>query len=338
MSELQKELADLIGGVAAQQTAPIDGDVTPLWETVCDLGLAAVGLSEEAGGSGGDFTDLLTVITELAYAGIATPIPEASTAAAVLQQPPTATGFATVAVAPTAAILDGQQLTGEIPNVGYGALAARLVVVFGDVHRVVVVDGNAAGRSGEHDADLAGRPTSTLRFRGTPVHQLPPSVDAEEVLARLGICRTAEIVGHARAGYDLTRGYVRQRVQFGAPLVDVPAVAAGLARMSIHIRQGQATLHRAAGICSSATADQQAKRWAVAVSRCISAEVATVTAQLAHQLHGAVGVTREYPLHRHTRALWSGRDADEPVRDHSAMLGHAAATSGEDVLWEELTG
>jgi acyl-CoA dehydrogenase len=337
MSELERELADLIAGLATQQSEPIDGELSPLWKTVCDLGLAGVGLSEDAGGSGGDFTDLLTVITELAYAGIPTPIAEASTAAAALQQPPTATGFAIVAVAPTAAVLDGQRLTGEIPDVGYGALAARLVIVLGDVNRVVVVDSNAEGSSHQHVTDLAGRPTSTLRFDHTPIHPLAPSVNTEGVLARIGICRTAEIVGHARAAYDLTRSYVRQREQFGAPLADVPAVAAGLAQMAIQVRQCQSALHRAARIYVSEAADQQAKRRAAAVSRCISAEVATATAQLAHQLHGAVGVTREYPLHRHTRALWSGRDADEPVRNHSAALGHVAVAAGQDVLWEELT-
>jgi acyl-CoA dehydrogenase len=335
MSELQSELADLIAGLSAQQPEPVDGELSRLWETVCDLGLAAVGLSEDAGGSGGDFTDLLTVITELAYTGIGTPIVEASTAAAALQQPPAATGFATVVLATTVATLDGQRLTGEIPDVGYGALAARLVIVLGD--RVFVVDSDAEGSSGEHRADLSGRPTSTLRLDGTPAERLPSTASVEEVVARLDICRSAELLGHARAAYDLTRRYVRQREQFGAPLADVPAVAAGLAQMAIQVRQGRAALSRAVRIYVSETADQQAKLRAAAASRCMSADMSTVTAQLAHQLHGAVGVTREYPLHRHTRALWAGRDADEPVSTRFAALGRVAATAEEHVLWDELT-
>jgi acyl-CoA dehydrogenase len=335
MSELERELVGLIADLATRQPEPIDGQHSPLWGTVCGLGLAAVGLPEDCGGPGGHFTDLLTVITELAYAGIATPIVEAATAAAALQQPPTPTHFATVAVAPTSATLDERRLSGEIANVGYGALAARLVIVLGS--NVLVVDGDAAGSSHEHGVDLAGRPISTLRFDHTPVSSPVPSVDAAQVLARIGICRSAELVGHARAAYDLTRRYVREREQFGAPLADVPAVAAVLAQMAIHVRHGQAALQRAARIHVSDTADPQAQRRAAAVSRCITAEMATSTAQLAHQLHGAIGVTREYPLHRHTRGLWSGRDADEAVGIHTVELGRDALTAGEIVLWDELT-
>jgi acyl-CoA dehydrogenase len=76
---------------------------------------------------------------------------------------------------------------------------------------------------------------------------------------------------------------------------------------------------------------------AVTVARITTAAVATELARLAHQLHGAMGVTREYPLHRYTRRLWAWRDAVASERTWSDQLGRRTAALGEETAWMELT-
>lgn len=75
---------------------------------------------------------------------------------------------------------------------------------------------------------------------------------------------------------------------------------------------------------------------AAASARLAAATMATLVARTAHQLHGAVGVTAEYGLHRCTTKLWAWRDADTPERLVSVELGATARTAPEAVLWDQL--
>jgi len=75
---------------------------------------------------------------------------------------------------------------------------------------------------------------------------------------------------------------------------------------------------------------------AVASARVTAAGTATLVARSAHQLHGAVGVTQEYALHRHTRNLWNWRDADESERAFSGRLGAMALAVDENTLWNQI--
>jgi acyl-CoA dehydrogenase len=55
------------------------------------------------------------------------------------------------------------------------------------------------------------------------------------------------------------------------------------------------------------------------------------------QLHGAVGITREYALHRYTRQLWAQRDADQSEYEWTRRLGAMATAVDEATLWDQLT-
>jgi acyl-CoA dehydrogenase len=57
----------------------------------------------------------------------------------------------------------------------------------------------------------------------------------------------------------------------------------------------------------------------------------------AHQLHGAMGVTREYGLHRHTTMLWAGRDADIKEHRWRSSLGAMTTSVDEGSLWDEIS-
>jgi acyl-CoA dehydrogenase len=117
------------------------------------------------------------------------------------------------------------------------------------------------------------------------------------------------------------------REQFGQPLVRIPAVAASLAMVKASVIQCDAALARASGGALAA----------VAAARIIAGHAATQTARIAHQLHGAVGVTAEYRLHLFTKRLWAWRDAETTEHEWSVLLGELAAAGGEAVFWDELT-
>ena len=74
-----------------------------------------------------------------------------------------------------------------------------------------------------------------------------------------------------------------------------------------------------------------------AAARSLAGTAATEVARGAHQLHGAMGVTREHPLHLATRRLWSWRDEYGTQRSWAAMLGAALTPRGSTGVWTWLT-
>jgi Acyl-CoA dehydrogenase, C-terminal domain len=70
--------------------------------------------------------------------------------------------------------------------------------------------------------------------------------------------------------------------------------------------------------------------YAAAIAFTAAATAATAVARLAHQLHGAIGVTAEYSLHRWTTRIWSARDWPRPQAEWIATLG---CTQTEEQAW-----
>ena len=75
----------------------------------------------------------------------------------------------------------------------------------------------------------------------------------------------------------------------------------------------------------------------MACAKTFAGEAAGVGAGIAHQMHGAMGFSREYALHLRTRRLWSWRDEYGSETEWSTWLGAALALRGADELWAEIT-
>jgi alkylation response protein AidB-like acyl-CoA dehydrogenase len=323
------DLDDLIADIAARHAEPAPGELPGCWQVLVELGLPLVGVAEDQGGSGGSLADLAVLVRALGRHAISTPLIENAVSNWVLAaaRGAAAPGLRTIS-------LDASG------GVAWARHADQLVVYRGDVARVA--DARAPGVAIEPGDNLAGEPWDAVRLDEGTLAVLDSAPPAAQVRARLGLLRAAALSGAVAGAYELTRDHVSTREQFGRPLVRIPAVAANLARVKAALIQCDAALDRAclgraadgSGVAPDAAAD-----WlgAVAAARIIAGRAATETARLAHQLHGAIGVTAEYPLHRFTKRLWAWRDADTAEHEWSVLLGERAAAGGEAVLWDELT-
>jgi alkylation response protein AidB-like acyl-CoA dehydrogenase len=76
---------------------------------------------------------------------------------------------------------------------------------------------------------------------------------------------------------------------------------------------------------------------AAAFAKIVTGDAATVVATRSHQIHGAIGMTQEYELHRHTRALyaWSSEYGSED--EWSGRLGRDLVGTGSPDLWLRLS-
>ncbi|MGK5532035.1 acyl-CoA dehydrogenase family protein [Streptomyces sp. URMC 129] len=337
MSQFATELRTLIDDlVTVREDAADSAEALELWNTLRELELPRIGIPDERGGAGGALDDLLVVVDALAAHGVGVPVVEASVADWTLSHAhPLGEELSTIALLAEAVDATAGPLTAELRAVPWARHADRLVLC-APGSPTLAVDlrhPSVTVRAGEN---LAGEPRDTVTLAGTPAVPVAGAPDAQTVRARLALLWSTAVVGAARGAHRLTRTYVSERHQFGAPLLRIPAVAGGLALMRVHLLQAEAALAHAREEADDTTSPDRAAA-AVAVARITTAAAATEVARLAHQLHGAMGITREYPLHRYTRRLWAWRDAVAGEHTWSGHLGRQAAALGEETVWTELT-
>ncbi|WP_327170815.1 acyl-CoA/acyl-ACP dehydrogenase [Streptomyces sp. NBC_01336] len=322
MSQFADELRSLVDDLAASGTPH-------LWDSLVASGLPRVGIDEEKSGSGGSLDDLLVVVESLAGHGIGVPIVEASTADWILSHAGNlADGLTTVLLLDKEPGTPSGTITAELTAVPWARDAARLVLCAPGATPLVVDLAHASVTVRPVD-NIAGEPRDTVLLAGAPVTAVGGAPEYASVRERLALLWSAAVLGAAHGTYRLTRTYVSEREQFGAPLLKIPAVAGNLARMRVQLVQADAAL----ALAREAAPDSGATE----IVRITTAAAATEIARIAHQLHGAMGITEEYPLHRLTRRLWSWRDAVASERHWAESLGRRAAQAGESGVWTRIT-
>jgi acyl-CoA dehydrogenase len=302
-------VAGLIQDVARRH----DGDPEAAAAAVAELGLELIGLPEP-GGSGGTAGDLAAALAAVGRAGVGVPVLPRAVAAWVLSAAGSPGGPATITFGP------GQTVTAP-----WARGCARLVLCppSGPVS-VVALDQAAVQAS----ADLAGDPLDLIDLSRLPEPEpLTAAPSADAITARAAVLSAAQLTGFADGALELTRRYVSQREQFGAPLLKLPAVARGLAEMRVRVTEAAAGVH----VGLAGWNGDQSTPAAAAVAFSAAATAATAVARIAHQLHGAIGVTAEYPLHRWTTRLWAGRDWPVPQAEWADQLGRIG---DEEAAWQ----
>lgn len=321
-------------------TATLD---RPLWQLLERSGLTLISLPAALGGSDGEMLDAAAVLETTAWAGAQGPVAECVLLVSwLLEQAglaaPSGVGTATASTGirfeQTAG---GFQLTGTLPAVPWGGDADYLVVAADDGQRCLVAVLTESERPFLHSTggrNLAGEPRDNLELDGVRV---PASraivVDralAAEFQVRGALARTIQIAGAARAALELTIDYVAVREQFGRPLAAFQAVQQQLAGLAAEV-----AMMRVASQAAAAAAAGTSAQFAFSVAcakTAVSSSVRSVAAS-AHQLHGAMGVTAEYPLGRATRSMWAWRSE---FGDDGAWAEAVAREAGDDV-WAAIT-
>lgn len=317
---LTEVAADVLGSVTPHDT---DGHLPEVWSTMVELEWPLVSIPEDSGGAGGSLADLLTLVGAVAEHGVSAPLAEAALARWALA----GIGRADL---PGLVVPAWEDTAGALRGVGW-ARRAETLLVWPRNGTPYLAELTGAGI--EPGANLASEPRDTVTVlpeARTPLPEAPSRASAE---ARAALLNSAAITGAARGAHEITRVHVTRRHQFGRPLIAVRAVANALATMRAELMSVQAALDRA---CAVHTDDSARSRAATAAVKIRAARAATSIARSAHQLHGAMGVTREHSLHHVTRKLWAWRDEHGTERDWSARLGRMAVTSADGV-WDDLT-
>jgi alkylation response protein AidB-like acyl-CoA dehydrogenase len=335
-AELRTLVDDVLGPHFAQKT-----DDAALWAQLTALDWPAVGVPEQAGGAGGELRDAAEIAAGIGRHAVALPVVEIALAGWVLARAGVSSARVSgrcVAVVPVHSpsfreagpdwVLDGSAGTHRWAAGSTTVLVARqvertlvAVVAPSPVDPVVPVD--------PAERNLADEPLGLIEFDGLRLATKDVAVCdaalADEVEARMAIVQAAMMGGAIERIATLTLRHLTTREQFGKTLISHQAVQHLVADIAVRRDLVLATVEAAIDNPTWETA---------AAARITASRAAGIVAAHAHQLHGAIGITREYPLHLLTRRLWAWRDAGGSQRQWQERLGHRLLTGGADnALW-----
>jgi alkylation response protein AidB-like acyl-CoA dehydrogenase len=143
------------------------------------------------------------------------------------------------------------------------------------------------------------------------------------------LLNAARISGAIRWIFERTATYATERVQFGKPLSKQQAVQQMLALLADNALA-------AAAITDAAAAEPSPRL--IAAARARLGDASDCAIEVGHQVHGALGFTREYALNYRTRNLIAWRDQYGSVLEWKASLARMFVGSTRDGFWPAITG
>jgi alkylation response protein AidB-like acyl-CoA dehydrogenase len=201
---------------------------------------------------------------------------------------------------------------GEDVPLRFGAEARTLLLLDGEEARVLALGPGDAVRVVSDWGYPMGRPTAAALSRGG--ESLGPGSGAR-LAAAWRLALALEMVGTMQAALDVTIAYLSQRRQFGRTIASFQAVQHRLADCAIAVEGGRWLAREAAWQRAPAEACALAAAHAAAAARQVFAET--------HQLSGAIGFTREHPLHVFTLRLQALRLELGGAAQHRASAARA---------------
>jgi alkylation response protein AidB-like acyl-CoA dehydrogenase len=304
-----------------------------LLKKMLDDGWHRVGLAEELGGHGGTLRDAADVTAAL----VGSPSPLADTlivAAELLGR----CGLALpadaeiVIVLPAAEAALGARLTATAARVPWACWASHFLVPVADGARTIVALVRADAATITPGRNVADEPRDHVAIDAVPV--ATASLDAPPADALLSIeltgalTRSVQLAAALARLVPLTTMHVSDRVQFGRPLLQFQAVQQSLAELAAEASAASAITDLALSAASTCRGPHL-----IAAAKARTSAAAGAGARIAHQLHGAIGVSQEHTLHRYTRALFSWRDEFGNEAAWGAWLAARYAAEAEGALW-----
>jgi len=318
-----------------------------LWRAVSDSGVPLGGVAD----SGVDWSDLYAV---LRVAGrYAAPIPLAETMLAawmassagfsVTEQPMTVGPVRTGETLKLERDGNGWRLFGRASRLPWGRNAGAVALVATDPEgnpMIVFGDGVQGARLPAGGSNMAGDPRDTYEFAGAglsgnEVAPAPPGVDQAALYRRGALARAVMMAGAMERALDTAVNYALERKQFGRPIGKFQAVQQNLAVMAGQVAAAGAAAD--AGVEALSIDDPARQEFLVAIAKARVGDAATLASEIAHQVHGAIGFTKEYSLQLSTRRLWAWRDEFGGDTEWAAKVGAYVCAGGADALWPTLT-
>ncbi|MFG1229977.1 acyl-CoA dehydrogenase family protein [Xanthobacter wiegelii] len=305
------------------------------WQAVCDAGLPHALEPEEDGGVGLDVPAAARILRRAGFHALPAPLGEDMMARALWS----AAGGAPVDGLVTFAggLWPAARLcAAPLPAVPWAGVAAHVLVALSDDagERLILLPRDAYAV--ETRRNLAGEPRDALSIAGEDLGRYPSrpwssAAGADGLSAYGAFVRAQQMAGAMERCLGLAVAYANERKQFGKPIGRFQAVQHMLA-----VAAGESAAAAAAAEVAAAAFGTSHFAVAVAVAKARCGEAAGKVAEICHQVHGAMGFTREHTLHVFTRRLWAWRDEFGNETLWQQRIGRAVCAEGGEALWPRL--
>jgi len=294
-----------------------------LWRNLEDTGLARLTSSQDAGPA-----EAAIVLSGLARHAAAAPIAETDLLAAWLAAkaglPEPDAGPLTVAIADVTET--GGRISGTAREVPWPSATVVLAARTADALHVALIED--APKIDGHN--LAAEPRGSVTFDVAVGDTRTVDVGVAEELTRRGAwARCTQIVGVLDAACDLTVAHTSERVQFGRQLSKFQAVQHSLAAMAGEIERARAATALAVAAATDYGFDHPATDYAVTAAKVAVGRAVPPVTTIAHQLHGAIGVTIEHRLWLATMRARSWVDDFGTTTQYARRLGRMALAADD---------
>ncbi|MFV0296905.1 MAG: acyl-CoA dehydrogenase family protein [Hyphomicrobiaceae bacterium] len=331
MTTQVRETADRLGsGTAETSDSKSDTATAGLWSALDEAGFTAIG-------AGGEdeiaFADCMELIRRAGYHAMPVPLAETIMARRILARLGLAAPEGAITIAPPGAgdgIADDAFASGAVAKaVPYASMAPHALVATGKAVHLLDISQAVAAR----DQNMAGEARDVVDLgRAKPVAKASVA-DAQKVLETEGaLARATQLAGAMSAATDHALIWVSDRIQFGRPIAKHQAVQHLMAQMA-----EETAAAGAAADLAIAASEREPDRLRVAIAKSRAGEAAGKGANIAHAVFGAMGFTREHPLHYATRRLWAWRNEFGSEVYWQAEIGRTVAANGGQALWTTLT-
>ncbi len=320
---------------------------TGLWQLAVDSGFTLALASEAAGGSGQSWSGAAPILYAIGFHQVPLPLAETMVAAQLLS-------LAGIEIpdGPIALIEQGRgnalravgsgvelRIDGRATHVAWARHALTALVSLGR-QGLALVDLRQPAVTCEAELDPARMPSDTVVFRDAVclAQRASPLTLPQPVWLLGALARALMIAGAMQSVLEQSVRYASERVQFGQPIGKYQAIQQQLALLA-----GDAEAARLAALAAAADApdalhpDAPAAAFSIAAAKVRAGEAATRACSIAHQVHGAIGFTREHALHFATCRLWSWREQFGSDAWWAQALGRAAIAGGAAAFWPSLT-
>jgi len=313
-----------------------------LWKIVEEAQLPYVSIAEDAGGAGGSLSDLAAVVRIAGRHAAPVPLVETALAAWLLES-----AGLKIPAGPLTLAVHGEKisvrkngaqyaLSGELTRVPFARIAGHIVVLGAGADGQVIACVEAARCKITPGRNLAFEPRDDVvldKVEATSAAPASEEITHDGIRERGALMRSLQMAGALERALELSVRYATERSQFGRKIGQFQAIQQELARFAGEVAAAVAAALSAAG----AVERELNATFAVASAKIRAAQAAQDGALIAHQVHGAIGVTDEYALHHTTLRLWSWREEFGNEAAWSIELGRAMCGAGAERLWPTLT-
>lgn len=327
MSESRALLVETADRLFRDLAASSDQSHAVLWPQIEEAGFPLLMVPEVGGGFGGDCGDAFAVLRLAGFHALAAPVAEAVMAgrATARVRLPQVDGFCSVGARVDGLLEDGA-FTGSIEGIPWGASATH---VLAHLQRQLIRLPLSAASDVQVSANPAGEPRCAVSFLKAPAEIGERPVN---LLGSGALARTAQIAGALDAALAMSIGHANERVQFGRPIGKFQSIQQNLAVLA-----EEAAAVNCAGQAAASAVDRGDAKFEIAAAKLRANQAVGTGVAIAHQVHGAIGFTREHDLHRLTLRLTAWRSEFGGDQFWAAKLGGWAAALGPEGLWPELT-